>query len=213
MRTNVYVDGFNLYYGAMKGRGPGYKWLDLAALCRHLLPRDDIACIRYFTARVGARPDDPGMRLRQGSYLRALATLPEVSIHLGRFAVTYPRMALYEEDLDLGNSRRLVQVNKTEEKGSDVNLASHLMLDACRGDCDLFVVITNDSDLSEPIRLVREELGLTVGLVNPHPAARRSWHLSATFFRQLRGGLVAASQFPDLVPDAHGHVIRRPEGW
>ena len=30
MRTRVYVDAFNLYYGAL--RGTPYKWLDLDAL-------------------------------------------------------------------------------------------------------------------------------------------------------------------------------------
>lgn len=53
MGTIVYIDGFNLYYGAVKGTR--YKWLDLEALCRRLLPKDNIAQIRYFTAQVSAR--------------------------------------------------------------------------------------------------------------------------------------------------------------
>lgn len=55
--TNVYVDAFNLYYGAL--RGTTCKWLDLDALCRRLLPKDQIHRIRYFTAYVSARPGDP----------------------------------------------------------------------------------------------------------------------------------------------------------
>jgi len=50
VRANVYVDGFNLYYGALKGTP--LKWLDIAALCRLLLPGDTINRIRYFTARI-----------------------------------------------------------------------------------------------------------------------------------------------------------------
>ncbi len=57
MATIVYIDGFNLYYGAVKDTP--YKWLDLEALCRRLLPKDDIVGIRYFTARISARPGDP----------------------------------------------------------------------------------------------------------------------------------------------------------
>jgi hypothetical protein len=57
MRTNVYVDAFNLYYGCLKGTP--YRWLDLAALCRRLLPNDEINRVRYFAALVSARPDDP----------------------------------------------------------------------------------------------------------------------------------------------------------
>lgn len=57
MATIVYIDGFNLYYGAL--RGSPYRWLDLEALSRRLLPKDDIHLIRYFIARITARPQDP----------------------------------------------------------------------------------------------------------------------------------------------------------
>lgn len=165
-RTNVYVDGFNLFYGALKGTR--FKWLDLDALSHQLLPKDNIHRIRYFTAKVSARPGDP---------------------------------------------RLPVEIIKTEEKGSDVALATYLMLDACRGDCSTAVLITNDSDLSEPLRLVREELGLTTGVINPHEARKRSRALQATFFKQLRPGALAASQFPSQVTDFRGRKITKPVGW
>ena len=83
--ANVYIDGFNLYYGCLKGTP--YKWLDLDALCRRLLPKHEIQRIRYFTALVSARPGDPQQPIRQEIYLRALRTIPHLSIHLGRFLV------------------------------------------------------------------------------------------------------------------------------
>ena len=87
------------------------------------------------------------------------------------------------------------------------------MLDACRGDCETAVLVTNDSDLREPLRLVREELGLTTGVINPHPAQRRSRVLQATFFKQLRPGALAASQFPHQLPTPSGRKITKPTGW
>jgi hypothetical protein len=69
-QVNVYIDGFNLYYGAVKGSP--YKWLDLGALCYRMLPNDTIQSIEYFTAIVSARPYDLGMPVRQQIYLRAL---------------------------------------------------------------------------------------------------------------------------------------------
>jgi hypothetical protein len=66
MATNVYVDAFNLYYGGLKGTP--YRWLDLAALCARLLPKDRINRIRYFTAIVSARPDNPDAPQRQQVY-------------------------------------------------------------------------------------------------------------------------------------------------
>jgi hypothetical protein len=77
MKANVYVDGFNLYYGSMKGRDPGLKWLDLDTLCsRHLIPLNPVNRIRYFAARISARPSDLDAPVRQETYLRALATIP-----------------------------------------------------------------------------------------------------------------------------------------
>ncbi len=207
-RTNVYIDGFNLFHGALKGSQ--YKWLDLDALCGHLLPKDTVHRIRYFTAKVTARPGDPQLPVRQQTYLRALATLPTVSVHLGVFYVSTIRAPLAHPP---ARGPKTAEIIKTEEKGSDVALATYLMLDACRGDCDTAVLITNDSDLREPLRLVREELGLITGVVNPHPASRRSRALQATFFKQLRPGALAASQFPRQLTAPSGRTITKPADW
>src|SRR3954454_13055782 len=179
MRTNIYIDGFNLYYGCLKGSP--YRWLDVEALSAHLLPKDQIHRVRYFTARITPwTPTDHGPA-HQHAYLRALGTLPKTTVHEGEFYVSRPWMALAHP---IPGGPRKVQVIKTEEKGSDVALATYLVLDATRGDCDAAVIITNDSDLREPIRLVREELGLVTGVINPHPAYRRSRALTCTFFKQ-----------------------------
>jgi hypothetical protein len=204
----VYIDGFNLFYGALKGSR--YKWLDLESLCRHLLPKDNIGRIRYFTAKVSARPDDPQLPVRQETYLRALATLPTISVHLGVFYVRPTRAYLAHPPAD---GPKTVEIIKTEEKGSDVALATYLMLDACRGDCDTAVLITNDSDLREPLRLVRDELGLTTGIINPHEPRKRSRALQATFFKQLRRQALAASQLPIQITDYSGRKITKPASW
>ncbi|MFC6080895.1 NYN domain-containing protein [Sphaerisporangium aureirubrum] len=210
MRTNVYIDGFNLYYGCLKGRQ--HKWLDLDALCRKLLPSHDIQRIRYFTARITARCDDPDSPVRQSTYLRALQTIPHLTVHLGHFQETRTVMPLAHPD---PNGPRMVKVIKTEEKGSDVNLASHLLLDASRGDCELAVVISNDSDLKEPIRMAMAEYGVPVGLVNPHRPQFRSRDLMSLrplFFKQIKENALKASQFPEALTDGTGE-IRRPAKW
>jgi uncharacterized LabA/DUF88 family protein len=207
MIANVYVDGFNLFYGCLR-RTP-YRWLDLGALCRVLLPNDQVHRIRYFTARVNNRPDDPGKSQRQDVYLRALRTIPELTIHFGHYLTSTVRMPLA---CPVAGGARTVEVIKTEEKGSDVNLATYLLLDAFRQDCEAAVVVTNDSDLKEPVTVVRRELGLIVGVINPHPAAKRSRALQADFFKQLRAGVLAGSQLPDVVSDARGK-IHKPAEW
>ena len=57
MRTNFYIDGFNLYHRALK-RAQSLKWLNLGQLAQELCPSDDIGRIHYFTARVIARKND-----------------------------------------------------------------------------------------------------------------------------------------------------------
>ncbi|GII75681.1 hypothetical protein Sru01_06630 [Sphaerisporangium rufum] len=210
MLTNVYVDGFNLYYGCL--RGTPYKWLDLDALARRLIRVGDVNRIRYFTARVTARPDDPDAPSRQDIYLRALLTIPHLSVHFGRFQTRVTRMPLA---FPPPGGPRTVEVYKTEEKGSDVNLATALLLDAFRRDGDCALVVSNDADLAEPIRAVRHALGLSIGVANPYPYERRAVDLIAarpTFFRQINTGMLRACQLPDQLQGVDGK-IRRPQRW
>ncbi len=207
MTTIVYIDGFNFYYGAVKGTKN--KWLDLEALCRRLLPNDQIVKIRYFTARISARPDDPQQAVRQETYLRALETLPLVEIHYGHYVTRPTRMPLAKPP---ATGPKTVEVLKTEEKGSDVNLATYLLLDAFRRRCDTAVVISNDSDLAEPVRIAQTEGGIKVGVVNPHQAKFRSRRLQGTFFKQLRHNVLSQTQLPPVLHDAQG-AIHRPPTW
>ena len=83
MITNLYVDGFNLYYRALKDTA--FRWLDLRRLAETLPPEDNIHRICYFTARLDVRPSNPGQAQRQLIYLRALATLEGFDIYYGVF--------------------------------------------------------------------------------------------------------------------------------
>lgn len=90
--VKLYVDGFNLYYGALK-RTP-YKWLDLARLSQIMLPQDVVQHIYYYTARVSARPHNLSAPIDQQIYLRALRTIPNLSITYGHFLTHSVRMTL-----------------------------------------------------------------------------------------------------------------------
>ena len=208
MRTDVYVDGFNLYYGAV--RGTPYKWLNIRELCERMFPKNDIAQIRYFTAMVNGTPDDPSKPQRQPTFIRALETVDGFSVHYGSFLTTKVWMPRARR---LPGQSRKIEVVKSEEKGSDVNLASFLLADGFRGEYEAAVVLSNDSDLTLPIKVVTRELGLSVGLLNPH--ARFSVQLSqvATFKRKIREGVLRDSQFPDVVVDAAGREIHEPADW
>jgi len=206
-RTLVYVDGFNLYYGALKNTP--FKWLNLYALSQSLLPKHTIIGIKYFTARVRARPNDPGQPARQDIYLRALRTLPNIDIIFGTFLSNEVLMPLANP---ASQGPTFVKVIKTEEKGSDVNIATHLVHDAHRSRFEVAAVITNDSDLCEPIRVVSTELQLPVGVLYPTQRVNRQLQHSSSFVKSVRTGVLRHSQFPALMSDQTG-VFHKPASW
>ena len=204
-RTYVYIDGFNLYYGCLKGTP--YKWLDLLALCRVMLPNDTLDQIKYFTARVSARPQNPSAPIDQQVYLRALRTIPNFQLTFGHFLTHSVPMALTGV-----MPQKRVWVDKTEEKGSDVNLAAHLVRDAFLKRFDVAVLITNDSDLAEPVRIVTKELGFPVGILNPHQHHSATLKPLATFLKRIRQSDLILSQFPPVLTDAKG-TFSKPATW
>jgi uncharacterized LabA/DUF88 family protein len=207
MKTNVYIDAFNLYYGPV--RGTRYKWLDLRTLCGIMLPDDRIHRIKYFTALVHSRAGDPGQGQRQQFYLRALRTIPNLSIYTGHFLVHPVTLPLARDP------SQFVRVLKSEEKGSDVNLATELLVDAFHDDFDAAAVITNDSDLLHPIATVRRKFKKTVGILYPHNERRHPsvpLRREADFFKEIRAATLAKCQFPDTLVDAVGR-FHKPPSW
>lgn len=205
-KTIIYVDGFNLYYGALKK--PNFKWLDLEKLCSLILPQNEIVKIKYFTALVSQTEENPSAPVCQLTYLRALKTLPKVEIHYGHYLTQHkPRRLSKFPDLP-------VRVIIPEEKGSDVNLASHLLHDAHKNRFETAVVISNDSDLVAPIRFIREDLGVgkEVGIFNPQENDSVQLKKFASFYRPLRQGPISGAQFPVEMSDQDG-TFRKPEEW
>jgi len=199
MRVGIYVDGFNLYYGAraIMGRGTGgWRWLDLRALGSRLIKdhsqwTSSQTRVVYCTARIKAdanTPNPPGPReqhvylralqaagstdvIALGNYVSRVATAPLATANRrGRPVITRPEWPIRVKDDKVGNlpdAMFMASVARREEKGSDVNVAAHLLLDVLQGTVDAAVVISNDSDLAFPIREAR--LRVPVGAVNPTP--------------------------------------------
>ncbi len=207
MKTIVYVDGFNLYYGCVKDTQ--YKWLNIQKMCQLHLKKDQIVGIKYFTAKIISRPDDPQKHIRQLVYLRALKTLPDFEIVYGYYLSHVVRMPLATP---LIHGPKSVEVIKTEEKGSDVNLAVHMLHDGYQGKYELAVIISNDSDLLSAVQIVQRDLGLKIGILNPQEHASKVLEKEAFFLRDIRPGIIKASQFPETMTDAKG-PFHKPEDW
>ena len=207
--TNLYVDGFNLYYRALKDTP--FRWLDLRKLAETLFPADSIHRVCYFTARLDVRPGNPGQAQRQLIYLRALATLPGFRAYYGTFRSGVKRRPLAEPIQGLPTH---VLVRDSEEKGSDVNLATRLLVDGFNSEYEQAVIVSNDADFAGAMRHVRDDLGLRVTLINPDARNRSPRDLadSATYVKRLWKSHLRGSQFPDTLRDEVG-VITKPASW
>ncbi|NYT67944.1 NYN domain-containing protein [Pusillimonas noertemannii] len=209
-RTAVYVDGFNLYYSTLKGTK--YKWLDLKELCQRVLrPENDIVCIKYFTADVSPKPSDPDMHIRQQIFFRALrAQIRELEIIKGQFSSHVVTKKLHPPI----NGQRHATVLETKEKGSDVNLAVHLINDAWLDRFDCAIVISGDSDLAESMRLVKtHHPKKIIGLLTSKRGTSKEMVKCADFTRYISTSALANSQMPDIVIPNLGNPIRKPADW
>jgi uncharacterized LabA/DUF88 family protein len=241
VRVGVYIDGYNLYYGArgLCGRGaPGWRWLDVRALAASLInpafwPAPTIERVVYCTAPIHGQANASGSR-DQDVYLKALrATGSADRVELGKYIETVKVAPLATRDAkgrpiiqrsswpvmvkgaagDVPDATFMVSVAYREEKGSDVNVAAHLLLDVLTDAVDAAIVISNDSDLRFPVEEARRRV--PVGTVNPS-ASRLAGDLkgSATagagrhWWRQLSGADIIAHQLPEPAAGFH-----RPPGW
>jgi hypothetical protein len=149
--------------------------------------------------------------VRQQAYLRALATNPKIAIHKGKFLTSSKWAALAKPPIGfIKPDPATVHVLKTEEKGSDVNLATYLLRDAFRHEFDVAVVVSNDTDLVEPIRVARHETGKPIGLICPSDRPSKSLTRVASFCRHLTAARLAAAQLADPIPNSS---IRKPATW
>lgn len=192
MRTGVYVDGFNLYFGgrSLCSRGTkGWRWLNIREVSEDLISRRanwsgaKITRITYCTALIDGATNPSGRR-DQDTYIKALSYSKSVdNIELGKYVTRVkksPSAILGKNGRPIlvdsfmkpltsaqmtSNSLVYVSYASREEKGSDVNVASHLLIDVYTKEIDAAIVISNDSDLRYPIQVARRLI--PIGIVNP----------------------------------------------
>ena len=204
IRTAIFIDGLNLDHGLLQGTP--YRWLDPKQLCGHILPAGyEIIAITYCTAPVVNQT----ARREQGTYLEALKEhIPELKILEGEF-VPRPKTGF----LKGSQSSKPVTIIAQVEKHTDVNLAVHLINDANRDRFDCVVVISNDSDFAEALRLVKDECRKEVWLLSPvklHEKPTSKLTVHATRTKVIWPSTLKRSQLPRRIP---GSKLRKPRGW
>lgn len=239
----MYVDGFNLYYGArgLCGRGtPGWRWLDLRALAADLVgrrtswPGTRLERVVYCTARIDGATNPSGHadqdvylkallatgsvdHIEYGTYVARVKTAPlAVRDPQGRPRLVGPAWPVMVQDGRGGpvtGAVFMVSYANREEKGSDVNVAAHLLLDVLSGDVDGAVVISNDSDLRFPVEQARQHV--PVGIVNPsrnYLAGDLRGSPATGAGRHWWARLTASDLKAHQLPDPAGRY-RRPADW
>ena len=202
-RVIAYIDGFNLYFGLKQARFKRYYWLDVAALARALLkPGQQLLTTNYFSARIRDNGNNAADQKRQGDYLDALA-VQGVRCHLGHYL----------------EKQRECHVCHTkwvdyEEKMTDVNIAIQLTTDAFDDAFDMALVISGDSDLTTPIRCVRERFpAKRVIVAFPPQRHSKELKLHASGHLAINENRLRASQLPEQVTKPDGFVLQRPANW
>jgi hypothetical protein len=208
VKTIVYIDGFNLYYGSLKGTG--HKWLDLCAYFERTLPAGHtLEKIKYFTARVSPVPGKWDAPRRQDVYLRALRAHSKDRIEVieGHFLtknVKAPRTA---------PPHHLVEVIRAEEKGSDVNIAVEMINDCWQGNFECAALVSNDGDLERALRIVKQQLKRRVILYTPGAPKRQPLACLRKWSHKQIGVVqddLPACQLPTPIPET---VITKPSEW
>jgi 6-hydroxy-3-succinoylpyridine 3-monooxygenase len=234
LRTRVYVDGYNFYFGCLKGTH--YKWLDLYALFQaHILPsvlitRDGTPAhaellpeaLQFFTATIiesAARADDSVSC--QARYHTALRKLHGERIRIveGYYSLTKARAPRIDEDNPNRPPRvcERVPIWRLEEKQTDVNLAIHVYHDAITGQVDQVVIASNDTDLVPALRMIRQHTPVTVGLVIPTRDQTRSPNADLVaqahwVRRHLTEAELDAAQLPRVVSGGRNPTVK-PDSW
>jgi len=228
VRTIVYIDGYNLYYGRLKHST--HKWLDVHELFSGYIlkaqsPESTIHKIKYFTADIRAKIATHGQDAQkaQNSYLRALVTLYPDTIEIikGYHSLERGRLLRYKQPPDKTDR---VDVWRLEEKQTDVNIALHAYRDVIRGECDQIVIVSNDTDLEPALQMIRQDVGsaINIGIVIPipkptpgkkHRPSNAALSKYADWTRQyILDSEVEYSQLPNPIPTKKKPILR-PDYW
>lgn len=205
-RSIVYVDGFNFYYGAIRG-GP-HRWLNIEKYFQRLRHDDDLRRIYYFTALMSGPK-----RQRQAIYLRALETLPLVDVIPGRFKDK--TVSCRVSSCSFAGDRRFAV---PEEKRTDVAIGVQMVVDAYEDNCDRFILVSADSDLLPAVAAVKrvspkKEIIVYIPTRNRVRGAATELRGVSDKDRNLPLELLRHCQFPASLPDGAGGHIQKPTGW
>jgi uncharacterized LabA/DUF88 family protein len=199
-RVIVYIDGFNLYFGMQDAGIENSKWLNIKSLIEsYLTHNQELIEIKYFTSRI---TNQPGKQKRQTTYLEALET-SGVTIIYGLYKA---------KEIECNNCGHNWSISN--EKMTDVNIATHLLLDAFEDKYDTAILISGDSDLVPPVKAIHKHFNKkTVSVFFP-PNRHNVTVAGAAKGSQIIGKKkIKDHQFSLNITKKDGYILTKPESW
>ena len=199
-RVIAYIDGFNLYFGMLDAGLMDYKWLNIRQLVQNLVKEtQELVAIKYFTSKV---TNDPAKTNRQRTYIEALESVGVDVIY-----------GLYQSDT-IECRKCFNKWIKFNEKMTDVNIATHILIDAYEDKYDAAMLISGDSDLVPPIKAIHENFhDKRVFVAFPPNRYNNSVKINAKGSLIIGNGKIKSSQFPEKVLNKWGYELLKPNYW
>jgi uncharacterized LabA/DUF88 family protein len=199
-RVIVYVDGFNLYFGIIEAGFDYCKWLNIVLLSNNLIKyNQEIVEIKYFTSRVSNNPDK---QKRQSTYIDALESV-NVKIYYGNYQ---------PENVECKRCRNIWR--KYNEKMTDVNIATEMLIDAYQDNFDMAMLISGDSDLVPPIKAIHNLFNnKRVFVAFPPKRQNQSVAINAKGSITIGRKKLVDSQFEPEVISKTGYKLTKPKDW
>ncbi len=225
MKTCLYIDGFNLYYSAL--RGTPHKWLDVVQLfekiCYQQNPESEVIQVKFFTAPIKAKISTRQQQALQSQrlYIKALQSIyPDrfQSIE-GFFQLSKGCFPRYQTPIDKTDK---IPVWRLEEKKTDVNLALNMYRDVSKKHYEQVVLVSNDSDIIPALEYIHEDFPeTTIGTVFPkmikgkssvRPTNKELSKLSHWTRQYIQEQELIDSQLPPMV-STKKKPIYKPSYW
>lgn len=199
-RVMVYVDGFNLYFGIVEAGFIHSKWLNISTLVKsYLTSNQQLVGVKYFTSRI---TNNPQKQKRQTTFIETIETTG-IQIIYGLYKAI---------DIECRNCGHTWSVSN--EKMTDVNISTHLLIDAYSDRYDTAILVSGDSDLVPPIKAVQSNFpDKSVSVFFPPNRHNNTVAAAAKGSLIIGRKRLADSQFPDEIRKTNGFILKKPTGW
>lgn len=199
-RVMFYIDGFNLYFGMIEAGLRSCKWLDINKLAlAGIKHNQELIGVKYFTSNI---TNNPPKESRQRIYIDALQTTGVIVIK-----------GKYESKQVICEGCGKIWYRSNEKK-TDVNIATNMIFDALQNKFDIAILISGDSDLIPAINMVNNQFSPKKVCV-AFPPSRHNISVAdaATGSYTLGRKRLLDCQFSNEVEDANGFKLKKPDTW